>query len=157
MTPSRFIRKFLQNPLSVVGSLILLAFVIVAILAPVLAPPEGVRGWKNPYIIPRDGFVAVPALPSEKHPMGTTEGQYDIYYGIVWGTRTAFQVGIITTAVTLVIGLFVGSVAAYYGGWVDEVLMRIVEVFQAFPFLLAAITMAAVLQARLGRGPAHGV
>jgi peptide/nickel transport system permease protein len=50
------------------------------------------------------------------------------------------------------IGLVVGTLAGYYGGWVDEVLMRIVEVFQAFPFLLAAITLAAVLQPRIGRG-----
>jgi peptide/nickel transport system permease protein len=157
MTISRFIRKFVQNPLSVVGSVVLLAFAVVAILAPVLAPPQGERGWRNPFIIPRDGFAAEPLPPSEAHPMGTTEGQYDIYYGIIWGTRTAFQVGIICTVTTLVIGLLVGSVASYYGGWVDEVLMRIVEIFQAFPFLLAAMTMSAVLQARLGRGLLTGM
>jgi len=76
---------------------------------------------------------------------------------VVWGTRTAFQVGIAMTVATLLIGLVVGSIAAYYGGWVDELLMRIVEIFQAFPFLLAAITLSAVLQAKLGKGLLTGM
>lgn len=152
MTFSRFLRQFFRNPTSVAGLVILIGFVIIAIAAPVLAPPQGARGQRDPYRIPRDGFGAEPKPPSEKHPFGTTGGQYDIYYGIIWGTRTAFKVGIVTTSLTLVIGLLIGSIAAYYGGWVDEVLMRIVEIFQAFPFLLAAITLSAILQAKLGRG-----
>jgi peptide/nickel transport system permease protein len=98
-----------------------------------------------------------PKPPSAKHLFGTTEGQYDVFYGVVWGTRTAFQVGLIITACTVVIGLTMGSLAAFYGGWVDEILMRIVEIFMAFPFLLAALTMSAVLQARLGRGILTGM
>ena len=152
MTPSRFVRQFFRNPTSVIGLIILLAFVVIAVAAPVLAPPQGSLGARDPYRIPRDGFAAEPQPPSEEHRFGTTNGQYDIYYGIVWGTRTAFRVGLITTALTLAIGLLVGSIASYYGGWVDEILMRIVEVFQAFPFLLAAITLTAVLQAKIGRG-----
>ena len=129
----------------------------VAIFAPVLAPPQDERAKLRPYNIPRDGFNAQPSPPSDTHRFGTTEGQYDIYYGIIWGTRTAFQVGLISTAATLIIGLLVGSIAAYYGGWLDELLMRVVEIFQAFPFLLAAITLSAVLQARLGRGILTGM
>jgi len=157
MTFRRFVRKFVTNPLSVLGLLVLLGFVAMAIAAPFLAPPQGERAKREPYRIPRDGFAAEPLPPDEKHRFGTTEGQYDIYYGVVWGTRTAFKVGIICTSITLVIGLIVGSTAAYYGGWVDETLMRIVEIFQAFPFLLAAITLTAVLQARLGRGLITGM
>lgn len=157
MTLKRLIRTFFKNPLAVLGLIMLLGFVAVAIFAPVLAPPQGERGRLNPYRIPRDGFTAQPAPPSEEHPFGTTEGQYDIYYGVVWGTRTAFTVGIITTVSTLLIGLLVGSIAAYYGGWVDELLMRIVEIFMAFPFLLAAITLSAVLQAKLGKGLITGM
>jgi peptide/nickel transport system permease protein len=144
------IRRLLINPASLLGILLVLMFVVVAILAPVLAPPRNAR--VDPYTIPRDGFSPEPRPPSEEHPFGTTEGQYDIYYGVIWGTRTAFKVGLIITASTLVIGLLVGAIAGFYGGWLDEILMRIVEVFLAFPFLLAAITMATVLQARLGRG-----
>jgi peptide/nickel transport system permease protein len=144
------VRRLLTNPASLLGILLVLLFVVIAILAPVLAPPRNAR--VDPYTIPRDGFSPEPRPPSEEHPFGTTEGQYDIYYGVIWGTRTAFQVGLIITACTLVIGLIIGSLAGFYGGWLDEILMRVVEIFLAFPFLLAAITMATVLQARLGRG-----
>jgi peptide/nickel transport system permease protein len=142
-------RRLLTNPASLLGILLVVMFVIVAALAPVLAPPRNAR---DPYTIPRDGFSPEPRPPSEEHPFGTTQGQYDIYYGVVWGTRTAFQVGLIITASTLAIGLIIGAIAGFYGGWLDEILMRVVEIFLAFPFLLAAITMATVLQARLGRG-----
>jgi peptide/nickel transport system permease protein len=142
-------RRLLTNPASLLGILLILVFIVVAVAAPTLAPPRNAR---QPYMIPRDGFSPEPRVPSAKHPFGTTEGQYDIYYGIVWGTRTAFQVGLIITISTAVIGLVIGSTAGFYGGWLDEFLMRIVEIFIAFPFLMAAITMAAVLQAKIGRG-----
>jgi peptide/nickel transport system permease protein len=145
-------KRLLTNPTSLIGILLLLAFAIVAIIAPWIAPPP--ENARDPYMIPRDGFSTTPAGPNEKHPLGTTEGQYDIYYGIIWGTRTAFRIGVVITAFTTIIGLVVGSFAAFYGGWVDEVLMRITEVFQAFPFLLAAITMTSVLQTIYGRGEA---
>ena len=129
-------------------------FAAVAITAPYLAPPP--RPY-DPYKIPRDGFSPTPEPPSEKHPFGTTSGQYDVYYGVIWGTRTAFKVGLIITGLNLLIGLVVGSIAAYFGGWVDEVLMRIVEIFMGFPFLVAAITLAAVLQPMIGRGLITGM
>jgi len=87
--------------------------------------------------------------------MGTTEGQYDIFYGVVWGTRTAFRVGVVITFITLIIGLLIGSLSAFYGGWTDEGLMRVTEIFQAFPFLLAAITMSSILATLYGRGEAN--
>lgn len=69
---------------------------------------------------------------------------------MVWGTRTAFFVGLVITAANVLIGLLIGSLAAYYGRWFDELLMRITDIFLAFPFLIAAITMAAVLRAKFG-------
>lgn len=139
------LRRLFTNPLSLLGLIILLGFAVVAVAAPLLAPPARPH---NPYQIPRDGFKAEPQPPSAEHPFGTTEGQYDVYYGVVWGTRTAFKVGLIITGTTLFIGLIVGTLAAYFGGWLDEILMRIVEIFMAFPFLLAALTMAAVLKSK---------
>jgi peptide/nickel transport system permease protein len=102
-------------------------------------------------MIPRDGFGSEPQPPSEEHIMGTTEGQFDIFYGVVWGARTAFRIGVVITVVTLGIGLLIGAISAFYGGFVDEGLMRFTEIFQAFPFLLAAITLTAVLQTIYGR------
>ena len=149
------IKKLLRNPTSLAGIIMLAAFLIVAIAAPWIAPvPENSR---NEYIVPRDGFSTTPKPPSEKHPFGTTEGQYDIFYGVVWGTRTAFRIGVVITFITTSIGIFIGSISGFYGGWVDELLMRITEIFQAFPFLLAAITMTSVLQTIYGRGEAGGL
>jgi len=148
-------RRFLRNPTSLLGLALLCMFVIIAVFAPYIAPPK--PNQRDPYLIPKDGFSVEPRPPNAKHPFGTTEGQYDLFYGVVWGTRTAFKVGVIITACTVTIGLTVGSIAAYRGGWVDEIIMRVVEVFMAFPFLLAALTMSAVLQARLGRGIITGM
>jgi peptide/nickel transport system permease protein len=137
------------------GLIILAVFVFIAIAAPWLAPvPERSR---DAYIIPRDGFSTTPEPPSEEHLFGTTEGQYDIYYGVVWGTRTAFRIGVVITLVTTIIGILIGALSGFYGGWLDELLMRIAEIFQAFPFLLAAITMTSVLQTIYGRGEAGGL
>jgi peptide/nickel transport system permease protein len=150
MIDSKLIKQLLRNPLSVSGILLILFFVTVAVLAPIIAPPP--PRARDPYDMPRLGYSAEPQPPSAEARFGTTEGQYDIFYGVVWGTRTAFKAGLIVSTVTLFIGVTLGTAAAYYGGIVDEALMRIVEIFQAFPFLLAAITMAAVLQPKLGRG-----
>lgn len=150
MTTRDLLIQLLKNPLSLTGIILITFFIVVAIFAPIIAPtPERSR---DPYDMPRYGYGSEPQPPNDVNKFGTTEGQYDIFYGVVWGTRTAFKAGLIATGATLVIGLFVGTVAAYYGGRIDEALMRIVEIFQAFPFLLAAITMAAVLQPRLGKG-----
>jgi peptide/nickel transport system permease protein len=146
------LKRLLKNPTSLTGLILLAAFVVMAIGAGWLAPPP--ENSRDPYMIPRDGFGATPERPSDAHPMGTTEGQYDIYYGVFWGARTAFRIGVVITLFTTVIGLFVGSISAFYGGWLDEVLMRITEIFQAFPFLLAAITLTSVLQTVYGRGSA---
>jgi peptide/nickel transport system permease protein len=148
----RIVKKLLTNPASLAGILLLVLFAVTAILAPSLAPPP--ENSRDPYMIPRDGFSTMPKPPTETHPLGTTEGQYDIYYGVIWGSRTAFRVGVVITIFTAIIGLTIGSVAAFYGSWVDEVLMRITEIFQAFPFLLAAITLSSVLQTIYGRGEA---
>lgn len=149
------LKKLLRNPTSLAGIIILLVFMIMAIGAPWFAPvPERSR---DAYMIPRDGFSTTPNPPSEEHPFGTTEGQYDIYYGVIWGTRTAFRIGVVITLVTTIIGILIGAISGFYGGWIDELLMRIAEIFQAFPFLLAAITMTSVLQTIYGRGEAGGL
>jgi peptide/nickel transport system permease protein len=158
----------ITNPLSVAGLIVIALFFLIALLAPVLAPPLG-----NPYTIPRDGFSSQPRPPGSEwrtrpppvpgwytaitgrqkwvHLFGTASGQWDIYYGIIWGTRTALKTGVAITVITLVVGIVVGSLAAYYGGWLDDVLMRITEIFMAFPFLLAALTLSAVLVPVVGK------
>jgi peptide/nickel transport system permease protein len=142
--PPKVIIRMLKNPVSLAGIILVVLFALIALLAPVLAPPERPE---EPYRIPRDGYLAEPKPPTAEHPFGTTEGQYDIYYGVIWGARTAFRVGVLITMATILIGLAVGTTSGYFGGMVDEAMMRIVEIFMGFPFLLAAITLAAVLGA----------
>ncbi|MFC1923473.1 ABC transporter permease [Chloroflexota bacterium] len=167
----RQLKALVTNPVSVAGFVLLGIFLFIAAAAPILAPPI----WpEDPYQIPRDGYNPVPNPPGtlwEKnqpplpfwwetitgtdqwiHLMGTTSGQWDIYYGVVWGTRTALRVGVLITAVVAAIGIFVGTVSGFYGGAVDMIMMRIVEIFIAFPFLPAAMTLSAILTPILGRG-----
>ncbi|CAN0656382.1 ABC transporter permease [Nitratireductor aquimarinus] len=140
------LRYLLRNPLSMFGMVLLVGFVVVALFAPLLAVPEPYQ--ISPYDTPRAGFWAQPQPPSDEHPFGTTQGQFDIYYGLVWGTRTAFKIGLGVVLISVFVGVLIGSVSAFYGGLVDEVLMRIVDVFMAVPILIAAM----VLTALLGKG-----
>lgn len=144
---NRTIHKLVTNPLSLIGIVLILFFVTIAVAAPWITKPE----YANHYIIPRDGYSSTPQPPSFSHPMGTTEGQYDIFYGIVWGTRTAFRIGLLVVAGILLIGVTVGAIAGYYGGILDEIIMRLTDIFLTFPFLVAAMVMVVLL----GRGLNH--
>ncbi|MFP3953169.1 MAG: ABC transporter permease [Candidatus Acetothermia bacterium] len=138
----RKLTKLLTNPLSVVGLLLVFFFLGVAIAAPWIAPPEDPS---EPYRLPRDGWSSTPQPPGEGHIFGTTQGQYDIFYGVVWGTRTAFRVSLMVVGFSALIGILIGTVAAYYGGAVDSVLMRIVDVFYSIPYLVAAMVLTTIL------------
>lgn len=139
---SRLLRHLLSTPSALLGIILVLGFAILAILAPVLAPPVYPQ---NPYMMPRASYAHEPLPPGPGHPLGTTTGQYDMYYGILWGTRTAFRVGLIVTAAITLIGVIVGSISAFYGGILDEVMMRIVDIFMTVPFLVAAMVLVTVL------------
>ncbi|MBI4345990.1 MAG: ABC transporter permease, partial [Elusimicrobia bacterium] len=77
---------------------------------------------------------------------GTTEQQYDLYYGMVWGTRTAFKVALGVVLTSLCIGIVIGGLAGFYGGWIDELLMRFTDIVLAFPDLVLSVVIVAVLQ-----------
>ncbi len=143
------LNRMKKSPLSIVGLVIIASFIVLAFLAPVLAPPPhgdpAVVSYNpnNPFIIPKYGYSLDPDPPSEKHPFGTTPGQYDIYYGVIWGTRNAFQVGIFVVGLALLIGIFFGLISGFYGGVIDEIIMRIVDVFLTFPGLILAMAFVA--------------
>jgi peptide/nickel transport system permease protein len=136
-------RRMRRSPLSVAGLLIVALFIAVAVLAPLLASPAA--GTRDPYLIPHEGFLPDPQPPRAGHPLGTTGNQYDLYYGIVWGTRTAFRVAVVVVAISVAIGVLLGTIAGYYGARIDEILMRITDVFLAFPGLVLAVVVTAVL------------
>ncbi|TMI71253.1 MAG: ABC transporter permease [Bacillati bacterium ANGP1] len=141
--PSDFTRRMKRNPLSIAGFVIVIGFVSVAALAPVLASPQ--PGTRDPYLIPHEGFLPDPQPPRLGHPLGTTGRQYDIFYGLVWGTRTAFRVAAVVVTISIVVGLVLGSIAGYYGKRLDEVIMRVTDIFLAFPSLVLAVVITAVL------------
>lgn len=162
----RLIKGVFTNPLSVTGLIIVTLFILTAAFAPVLAPAP-TENW-DPFTIPQDGYKPEPLPPGTVwnqnapatipgwynlitgnetwvHLLGTTSGQYDIWYGIVWGARTALQAGTAVVAISALFGILVGSIAGFYGGWVDELLMRIVEIFIVFPSLVAVLVLSSIL------------
>ncbi|MBP9015528.1 MAG: ABC transporter permease [Candidatus Atribacteria bacterium] len=137
----RILRRLSSNTSAILGFVLLIFFVIVAVFAPSIAsPPPG----RDPYIMPIVTWSSNPLPPSPEHPFGVA-GKRDIFYGVIWGTRTAFRVGIIVTLISTVLGLLIGSVAGYFGRLWDEVLMRITDIFLAIPFLVAAMVLTTIL------------
>ncbi|MCH7659512.1 MAG: ABC transporter permease [Euryarchaeota archaeon] len=136
-------KRLRKKPLSLMGLGLIGAYAGVAIFAPLLAPPP--PNTRDVYLIPQDGYSPDPRPPSREHLFGTTEQQYDLYYGIIWGTRSAFKVGMLVVLVSLAVGILVGGFSGYYGGWIDEVMMRIVDTIFAFPGLILALIIVAVL------------
>ncbi len=111
----------------------------------IVAPPS------TCFTIPRASYSAVPTPSSSKLWMGATSGGYDLYYGLVWGTRSAFYVGILVVGFGVLFGALVGSIAGYTGGWLDNAIMRFVDVVLSMPSLVIAIVIVTIL----GQGLTH--
>jgi peptide/nickel transport system permease protein len=134
--------RILKNPLSVTGLTLILVFFMVAVFAPMIAPP---KYTEEPFRIPHEGYSVVPNPPGPGHPFGTTTKQYDIFYGVIWGTRTAFRIGLMVVGSILVIGIVAGSISGYAGGIVDEAIMRIADIFMSLPLLILAMAIVTAL------------
>ncbi len=139
------LHRIFSNPAAIIGFSLLIFFTAVAVLAPTIAPPKYEH---NPYIMPHKGFSPTPKPPSKENIFGTTSGQYDIFYGTVWGTRTAFKIGLFVVGIAALVGVSLGSVAGYYGGKIDEVLMRFTDIIWAIPTLILAMAIVVAF----GRG-----
>ena len=128
-------KRFLRRPMAVGGLLVVLAFVVVAIFAPLLAP----------FGVGHTDFNAVLAKPSSKHLLGTDDLGRDELSRLIWGTRASMQVGVLATLLAMVVAVPIGMLAGYYRGWVDHVIARLTDVLLAFPFLILAVGLAAIL------------
>jgi len=135
------LRALLDHPALLAGSLIVLVFLGIAILAPTIAPPEDVHA---PQYIPRYGNSPNPQPPEPGHPLGRLSFQYDVFYGLIWGTRFALTMGLIVTLCRLLLGVAVGLLAGASGGLLDALLMRIADAVMAFPMIAAAVVMLAL-------------
>jgi peptide/nickel transport system permease protein len=133
----------LQNFELVFGLFMILGFLGIAIMAPVLSPPRG-DFPELTYIMPRDGFKDYPLPPNPDHPFGTLPDQYDIYYGLVWGTRRAFIIGISITLGRALIGIILGLISGYYKGLLSNLIMRFTDAFMSMPTIAAAALMFAL-------------
>jgi peptide/nickel transport system permease protein len=137
--------RIFKSPATILGFSLMAVFVFLAVAAPYIAPPKDPY---RPYLMPHKGYSSIPKPPSKTNFFGTTAGQYDIYYGIVWGTRTSFKIGIFVVGFALIIGITLGVTAGYFGGWIDEVIMRIVDIMYAIPMVVLAMAFAVAF----GRG-----
>jgi peptide/nickel transport system permease protein len=137
--------RILRNPSAIIGFTLLLFFSGVALFAPQIAPPKYAY---NPYMMPHKGYSPTPKPPSDSNIFGTTSGQYDIFYGAVWGTRTAFKIGLFVVGISGLVGVTLGAVSGYYGGIIDEILMRITDIMWSIPTLVLAMAIVVAF----GRG-----
>ncbi|HRF50895.1 MAG TPA: ABC transporter permease [Anaerolineales bacterium] len=125
-----------------ISGLIILLFIGGALFAPLLTS-RAAEGEGEPN--PPEKLLA----PSAEHPFGTDQLGRDLYARVLFGGRTALTLGLLVVAVAVAVGVPLGAIAGYFGGWVDEVLMRLTDVFLAFPPLLLAIFIASALGASL--------
>lgn len=134
----RGLYRFRSNILSMLGLSILLFVLVIAIFAPVIAPfPEDAGGATN--------VVERLQAPSAEHPFGTDKIGRDVYSRVLMGTGLALRVGTVIIVLATTIGVTIGAVAGYFGGWVDEILMRITDIFLTVPALVLAIAISAAL------------
>ncbi len=137
----RGLYRFSRNRLSVIGLSIVILLMIVAITAPIWVPyPADVTGSVN--------MAARLKAPSAEHWFGTDDAGRDVFSRTIMATRTSFEVGIIILVVAIGIGVTLGAIAGYFGGWVNTVIMRFTDIMLTFP----GIFLALALSAALGRG-----
>ena len=135
------LQRLTSNPTTVIGLIIIALLLGMAIFAPWITQANS----PDPYQMPRDWGAVRKPPGTPGHILGTTNEGGDVFYGVIWGSRTSLQLSLLVVGSTMIIGTIIGSIAGLLGGWVDEVLMRIVDVFLSIPELIFALAIAAVL------------
>ncbi len=129
----RLLKRFLHRRLSVFGLAVLLLIIGLAVFAPLFGEPD------------RSDFGAVLQGPSAAHPLGTDDLGRDTLARIAYGARVSMQAGVMATLLAMAVGVPIGLVAGYYRGWPDLVISRFTDLLLAFPFLILAVGLAAIL------------
>ncbi|MBB1498560.1 ABC transporter permease [Paracoccus sp. MC1862] len=128
-------RKFRTHRSAILGAVIVGAFLLIALLAPVLPIPDpAATDW-----------AAVRQAPSAAHPLGTDEIGRDVLSRMIWGARASVLAGIVSVGIAILLGVPLGVLAGYFGGWTDAIISRCTEALLAVPFLILAIALAAFL------------
>lgn len=136
---SKPLRNFKKNKLAVVSLVLVVGIMLLGLLAPLIAIEDPIE--PNPARQFQPGFWA----NNFDNPLGTDELGRDVFSRIVYGTQVSLKVGYIVIAITAVFGTLLGLISAYYGGWVDNIIMRITDIFLSFPPLLLALVVVAIL------------
>jgi peptide/nickel transport system permease protein len=134
-----FLRRFVRHRPAVLGLVILLAVVACALLAPAIHPA-------SPFSLSGQPFQA----PFGQYLFGTDQLGRDLAAALLYGARTTLLIGLVATAIAVLVGVTIGGLAGYYGGRIDSWLMRLTEIFQTIPFFLFAILLLAVLTPSIG-------
>ena len=124
-------KQLKKNKIAMCCAGIIIILILIAIFAPLIAP----------YDPTYQDYSAVLAEPSMAHPFGTDEYGRDILSRIIYGSRVSISIGIVAQVVASLVGVTLGSIAGYYGGKIDSVISRIMEIFQAFPDLIFAMAI----------------
>ena len=128
-------RQFRRNPVGMIGLIGLSAVLLITLLAPSLAP----------YSPTEMDFQAIKQPPGPDHLFGTDDLGRDTLSRVIWGGRESIRVGFIAIALAMTGGVIVGTISGYYGGRLDAIIQRVVEVFMAFPTILMLLSIVAVL------------
>ena len=133
---NRFWRRLRRERKAVLGLVLVLLLAAVAVVGPVLAP----------YNPDADDYGLLQG-PTMEHPMGTDSFGRDLLSRVIAGTRVSFSVGVMAAALAMVSGVLLGLVAGYYGGWIDSLIMRFVDLLWAFPVIILSVAMVAIFGA----------
>jgi peptide/nickel transport system permease protein len=136
----RRLRAFLRNPTFIAGLAILAVFVLIALFAGLISPGDPQDMVAQPLLWPGD---------DAQYPLGTDSLGRDVLAQLVYGTRASLLVGVAAAAIGLAIGMVVGALAGFFGGWVDTLLMRLVELFQTTPTFLLVIVILVIVEPTL--------
>ena len=132
---NRVWKKFRAHRSALLGGILVVFFILIAILAPILPIPDpAATDWG-----------AVRKAPSAAHWMGTDEIGRDVLSRLVWGAQASLLAGVVSVGIALALGVPLGILAGYFGGWIDAVISRCTEALLAAPFLILAIALAAFL------------
>lgn len=131
-------RRFRRNRLAMLGAIILLALILMSIFAPVIT--KTTLGWGRDEI----DIKYIRSAPSARHPLGTDNSGRDTLTRLLYGGRVSLAIALGSVVIYMAIGIVVGAAAGYFGGWIDNLLMRLVDIVQSFPFLLFALTIVAI-------------
>jgi peptide/nickel transport system permease protein len=137
-----FWQRYRKNRAAVFGLSMVIAFALIAFLAALLAP-------YSPYEMHLQDFARIYLSPNEQYLMGTDQYGRDVFSRIIWGARVSLFVGFVSAGISAAVGVSLGSIAGYYGGTVDNAIMRFVDMFLTIPQFFLILTIVAIFGSSL--------